>query len=422
MNSESREDQLDRIQSEIRADADAARRRAPLPERTAVHSTQGALSSAGTSIAELARHEGPAFVDHAYRAILGRAPDAEGFERQMALLGAGANKIELIGDLRYSVEGQQRAAPIPGLRPRYLLTKLTRIPIAGALVQWLIALASLPHMLRQQRATQASLAVRFGEAAAALRAAEQRNAELGEAIDAVRSDLSNAVADLSERITRTEAFAQGLNANVRELRQLALTMNHWTVQVRKSIDAIEAAEAEQRSRDDEASAAAIRHRREHDAMRAQRVHAWAAELARRLPQNATVLDLCGGVDWLAALAAHGWNASAIETNSVLHRDARAKGLNVTLGSPSALLARIADGSLDALSIASLDRIAEDMPPPALLREGRRVLRSGGALLIDLEAAGGFAESMVADVVAGGGFADPQRLDLYAGKAVVFARS
>ncbi|HEY6986208.1 MAG TPA: hypothetical protein VH375_09000 [Rhodanobacteraceae bacterium] len=419
MNSESREDQLDRIQSEIRADAETARGRARLPERAAAN-PHGA-TAASTSIAELARHDGPAFVDKAYREILGRAPDAEGFARQMALLGAGASKVELIGDLRYSAEGKERATPIAGLRPRYLLTKLTRIPVAGTLLQWLIALASLPHMLRHQRATQASLAVRFGETAAALSAAEQRNAELGEAIDAVRSDLSNAVAELSERIARAEGFAQALNANVVELRQLALTMNHWTVQVRKSIDAIEAAEAEQRARDDEASAAMIRRARERDTMRAERLQAWAGELARRLPPNATVLDLCGGADWLALLNARGWDASSIETNSALHRDARAHGLNVTLGNPSSLLPRIADASLDAMSITSLDRV-RDIRAAALLREAQRVLRRGGAVLIDLHSSERTADSVIADVAATGGFGDPQTLDVHAGKALVFART
>ena len=421
MNSESSEDPLDRVRSEIRADADAARRRAPLPERTNLDRAHG-IPAAGTSIPELARHEGPAFVDQAYRAILGRAPDAEGFARQMALLGAGASKVELLGDLRYSAEGRRHGTSIPGLRARYLLTKLTHVPIVGALLQWLIALASLPHMLRHQRATEASLAVRFGETNTALRAAEQRDAELGASLDTARADLASAVAELSERIARTEANMARAETNVADLRQLALTMNHWAVQVRKSIDAIEAAEGEQRSRDDEIAGATIQRVREHDAMRAERLQAWSSELAHRLPQSASVLDLCGGADWIAALAARGWNASSIETNSALHRDARAKGLNVTLGSPSALLARIADESLDALSIAGLDRIARDMRAAALLREAKRVLRSGGVLLIDLDAYGASADSMIADVVAAGGFANPQTLAVHAGKAVVFARS
>ena len=338
MKSES-DDHLDRIKSEIRADADASRRRAPLPERMAHGSPVEAPQRAhDSSIAELARHAGPAFVDHAYRTILGREPDAEGFARQMAALGAGTGKIEIIGDLRYSEEGRRNGVPIAGLRPRYLLAKLGRVPVLGAIVQWLVAFVSLPHLLRHQRATEASLAVRFGETARAMQAVEQRAADVerraadveqraddveqrvahieqrvdeAEQRDAdLRSDLVGAVGELSDRLTRAEiaahelrVYIEGLNANVSELRQLTLTMNHWTVQVRHSIDAIETAEAEQRSRSDEAAGARILASRASDTQRAQRLAAWAEEIAARIPRGAVVIDLGVGSDWLATLAA-----------------------------------------------------------------------------------------------------------------------
>lgn len=420
MNPESSEDQLDRAQSEIRTDADAARRRAPLPQREAlVRVTQA--SAPRSSIAELARHNGRAFVENAYRSILERTPDEPGMERQMAALAAGTNKVELIGDLRYSAEGRRIGRDIPGLFPRYFLAKLGRVPVLGALWRWLIALVSLPHMLRHQRATEASLAVQFGETRAALDAAARRDADMQASLDALRSDLAAAVEELSDRLTRTEQHAGSLGAHVAELHQLALTMNHWTVEVRKSIDAIETAEAERRGRADEAAATIIVRERALDAQRDARLNAWADELARRLPKAAAVLDLGGAPDWLAHLAARGFRIGSIETNSALHREARALRLDVTLGHPAELLTRIADASLDALTVSAPARVGAEMTPAELLGEAQRILRSGGVLLVDAGRRGP-TEETYADLARHFAFADATMLDVFAGRALVFART
>jgi SAM-dependent methyltransferase len=425
--SEPSEDQLDRIKSQIRADADVARQRAPLPPRAPPAATRDAAPAAsGTSIADLGRFGGTAFVDRAYRAILKRPPDPAGLERQMALLGSGASKIEVIGDLRYSAEGRACATPIAGLLPRYLLAKLGRTPLLGAVVQWLIALASLPHMLRHQRATEASLAVRFDETAAALHASEQRDAELRSEFT---SHLSNAVTQLSDRLAQAETHAEtlrrhveALDANVVSLRHLSLTMNHWALQVRQSIDAIETAETERQTREDEASAAIIARARSHDAQRAPRLQAWAEKVAKKMPAAAEVLDVCGGSDWLAALGARGLKVSSIETNSALHREARARHLDVTLGSPRSLLARVADESIDALTMGLSERIVEEMTPAELAREAQRILKRGGVLLIDVGDIGGPVEAALSDAALGVGFADLETLDVFSGKALMFERS
>ena len=420
MNSES-DDSLDRTKAVIRADADALRSRATLPERIAnAGAAELPSASRGTSIPELAGLAGPAFVDNAYRAILGREPDAAGFAQQMAALGAGANKIEILGDLRYSAEGRQRNVAIPGLRPRYVLAKLGRVPVVGAIVQWIVAALSLPHMMRHQRATEASLAVNFGEVRSALAIAEQRFAEAEQRDADLRRDLKSAVDELSERITRTETatheirvYIESVNANVAELRQLAFTMNHWTIEVRRSIAAIEAAEADERTRRDEQEAAAVLAARARDGGRPERLAAWVAELARHLPEGASVLDLGVGTDWLAALDARGFVASAIETNSALHRDARARKLDVTLGDPAALIARIEDASLDALSI---DALAFDAP---LAREARRILKRGGVLVVvDTRA----ERASIADLVEPAGFGALESLDAPGGGALFAARS
>jgi O-antigen chain-terminating methyltransferase len=342
----------------------------------------------------------------------------------MAALGAGTGKIEIIGDLRYSEEGRRNGVPVAGLRLRYLVAKLGRLPVLGVVVQWILAALALPHLLRHQRATEASLAVRFGETARALRALEQRAAEAEQRDADLRSDLIAAVEELSDRLTRVEIaahqlrqYVEGVNANVAELRQLTLTMNHWTVQVRRSIDAIETAEAERRAHSDEAAAAMILAARTRDAQRTERLAAWGAEIAARIPRGAVVIDLGIGSDWLATLVARGFDASAIETNAALHREARERGLGVTLGIASALLARTADASLDALTIAATsDEFA------VLLAEAQRIVKRGGCLMVADVRAEAAQPVTTPDSLEAAGFGAPKRLDAFGGRALFVTRA
>ncbi len=70
-------------------------------------------------------------------------------------------------------------------------------------------------------------------------------------------------------------YVEGVDANIVSLRHLSLTMNHWALQVRQSIDAIETAEADRRALADETAAAIIAREHARDSQRIQRLQAWA---------------------------------------------------------------------------------------------------------------------------------------------------
>ncbi len=96
-----------------------------------------------------------AFVRAAYWRLLGRAPDPGGCGLFLERLRAGASRVEIMGDIRYSPEGARKARPVAGLRWRYVWYALLRAPGAGWLVRrW--------RQLKQDRATEsmpASVAV-----------------------------------------------------------------------------------------------------------------------------------------------------------------------------------------------------------------------------------------------------------------------
>ena len=442
MNSEPTEDQLDRARAQIRADAKAARERAPLPPRIALDSSaSGSQAHAAThaSIAQLAAPSGRAFVENAYQSILGRSADPSGLEHQMGVLGRGASKIEILGDMRYSAEGKRDGVRIPGLLPRYVIAKLGRVPVLGLIVQWLLAAASLPHMLRYQRAMEASLAVRFDEMAAALRASEQRDVDLTARIDAAVDEQRSAVAAVLDEqrnaFARIEARQHASGARQNELseriqiwdrdlnavRQMVLSMNHWTFEVRKSIDAIDAATAARRTADDEVEARIVRESRRQDGDRAQRLRTWADALSAHVRADANVLDLGSGADWLTELNARSWRVNGIEGNSSLHQDFADSGLPVALGDWVALLARTAGRSLDALTVGSSVRIGADASLADLLREAHRILKTEGCVLIGTEQIGATANTAVIEAARAAGFDDVRSIAFGNGNAVIALR-
>ena len=65
---------------------------------------------------DLLKYHDRAFVQHAYRAILKRGPDATGFNNFIdALRNGRLNKIDVLARLRYSAEGRAKRVHIEGL-------------------------------------------------------------------------------------------------------------------------------------------------------------------------------------------------------------------------------------------------------------------------------------------------------------------
>ena len=100
------------------------------------------------------------FVDTAYRTILGRAPSDAERERMLEALLTGSTRPLVLGTLRYGEEGSARAVDVRGLRARYLVQRMFRIPVIGAALEWASAVMRLPRTLRFFRGAVETQAVR----------------------------------------------------------------------------------------------------------------------------------------------------------------------------------------------------------------------------------------------------------------------
>jgi len=156
------------------------------------------------------------FVDTAYRTILGRAPSDAERERMLEALLTGSTRPLELGTLRYGEEGSARAVDVRGLRARYLVQRLFRIPVIGAALEWASAVMRLPRTLRffrgaveTQAVRQSALQQQFAAEYAALvqrtADAERRLVDAERTLDSAIFE-ARAVKELAER-TRTRVDA-----------------------------------------------------------------------------------------------------------------------------------------------------------------------------------------------------------------------
>ncbi len=417
VSSDPTDEYLERVKAEIRAEADAARLRAPLPRKTLPEPSVGDTARndgidrarLDYAIGELTGLQYVAFVDNAFRALLKRPADEPGKDRQLRLLAVGASKAEVLGNLRYSNEGRRLGVRIRGLLPRYALAKLVRIPVIGYVFEWLLALAAVPLLLRHQRGADTQNAARFDDITAHL----TRLDELRRELDETRAHFAERAQALEQRATTLELRTQSLCDSISDLPDLRhhiLAVNHWSVSLQRSFAEIdEAANAE--AERTQSLLAAMYAAPDASADREARCIRWLAALQARAPAPARVLDLASGDgEWMARLGAHGYDAAGVEPNRFLAARARERGLIVVIDEPFAWLARCADEDLDVITCSGgLPR--DDGALADALAHLRRTLKPGGWLMID------WATQSTGPCAAGGDVARASRAVAASGFAV-----
>jgi len=139
----------------------------------------------------LNRHDAD-FILGAYRGLLGREPDAEGWAHFLDALRRGSlSKVEILGRIRYSKEGRRRARRVPGLLSRTALHQIYRIPVAGYLVRLAVAVLRLPTSSTNTARLEAHL--------------QHRLTDLSTQLDDVFARVEGALRDLESRgVTRQE--------------------------------------------------------------------------------------------------------------------------------------------------------------------------------------------------------------------------
>jgi hypothetical protein len=104
---------------------------------------------------------GRQLVTSCYNALLGRGPDPGGMAHYLELLARGEDKALVVGSIAYSAEGRQRKARVRGLMPRFAIALSRRVPVAGALVAWIVAIATVHRRQREAMAFEQQVQARL---------------------------------------------------------------------------------------------------------------------------------------------------------------------------------------------------------------------------------------------------------------------
>lgn len=141
-------------------------------------------SPANPGLAWFASLHGKDLITACYTTLLGRSPDATGMDHFMNLLSQGADKALIVGSVAYSAEGRARGVRVAGLLPRFLVAAAGRVPVAGAVLEWLVALATLRSRARHTRALEHYMHLRLD---AIGRYVGQSNSQIAMRIESLRS-------------------------------------------------------------------------------------------------------------------------------------------------------------------------------------------------------------------------------------------
>lgn len=114
-----------------------------------LHQPEPFESKSEYSINDFLRFYGEEFLDNAYRGILKREADDRGRRSYLNDLGSGRlTRLELLGRLRYSLEGQRERVAISGLRTAAIAHRIYSIPVLGYWLRMAVLIARLPAVIR----------------------------------------------------------------------------------------------------------------------------------------------------------------------------------------------------------------------------------------------------------------------------------
>lgn len=114
------------------------------------------VPKADYALGDLLKYSDRDFILAAYRAVLRRSPDENGLRHYLSRLRDGhTTKVEVLGDLRWSAEGQARGVHIDGLLIPYTVWKWKRKRYIGPIIRWMHAFTRLGGLLDRQSAQMA---------------------------------------------------------------------------------------------------------------------------------------------------------------------------------------------------------------------------------------------------------------------------
>ena len=350
-------------------------------------------------------HDAP-FIWNAYRALLKREPDEEGFQAYLELLRSGRrNKVDILASLRRSREGKRADVTVEGLSGPAVIRRLYRVPILGYLLELLVALARLPTFVRSQRQIENHLVAQQDRVAGHF---NYTNRQLMDEIDRLRREVNDQVnQQLLQEKDRVNALADAFQKSLTELfeRQHRIAeLNHQQATAlfnrqqklieskyspssagngqRAIVNNGQAPRSHAKFDKDKLEAAFIDKMRSAPEVVKEELRPYLASL-KDAGVTEAILDLGSGRgEWLELLREEGLSARGVESNHALAAAGRRRGLEVIDQEAIEYLYKLPNSSLSAVTGFHVIEHLDFDALLELLLEVQRVLKPGGIVIFE----------------------------------------
>lgn len=359
------------------------------------------------------------FVALAYRGVLKREPEGEGFAYHLEQLRSGRlSRIDILGDIAHSAEARAAGVSIDGLAKAYARARLGRLPVLGSIFRWLAAFAQLPGLLTYIRQVETSS---HGRMAALTDALDAQLAQANTRLAALEQASIRQAIDLAALREETERATVALQTADREAAQLSAQLQEHAVNTSRTLleqerriarlidvaagaivgapgtvgataggalggnPAAEAVAAEKAHLLDSVYVALEERFRGAQAEIERRLSAYLPVVRRAVADAGSMqaLDIgCGRGEWLKLLAAESLQPIGIDLNRIMVEENRAAGRDVREADFRAFLSTQSEASYAVVSAFHLVEhlVFEDLI--ALFDGARAVLAPGGVLICE----------------------------------------
>jgi SAM-dependent methyltransferase len=340
----------------------------------------------------LMARQGADFVRHAYLQVLDREPDANADYYTAGLREGRLSKLEILGEVRFSAEGEAVGREVRGLKNRVRLTRAYRLPVVGRLLRIGTAVAGLPGTLRHLQRLEQAFAAETARTEVLLAASEEESrarvegdAEARARAHALEKSL---VALLDATASRQEERGKLTDDAVVSLADRMDALEAEVARVAERPAALAAAAdgpaAADHSLDDLYLAFEDRFRGERGLVKErQAVHLPLIQECGAGTLSRPVLDVgCGRGEWLELLRDRDLVARGVDLNDTMVELCRGLGLDAVAGDAIEHLRAAPPGSLGAVTGF---HIIEHLPFKVfvqLLDESLRALAPGGVVVFE----------------------------------------
>ena len=342
-------------------------------------------------------------VDHAYRALLGRAPDADGLASGEHMVAHGMPPLLFAGILLTSTEGRSRPRPVEGFGLYRKLAVFFKVldrlpgPIRPYLVQPALKAARLAAafhrrwdannltrwQLQSLRNTLASWQPVLERQAGQLGAAQQAVQDNQQGLDTLRQELTVARARLNAlgHVGHAPYMPSSSQVIGQEPSQSGSKTTSQEVHAEGQLLAQAALASEL---DTYYLAFEDAHRASARGMRAGfQAYQPLLDSLKAKDQPMSALDLgCGRGEWLLFLAEQGFDARGIDASLAMVAHCQAQGLKVNECDLLQALQLQPDGSLNLITAFHVAEHLDFASLYSLVAQAWRVLKPGGALLLE----------------------------------------